>query len=157
MPATAHPATENGETVTQQQLRQATAVAIGNRGILIEGPPGSGKTSLALSLIDRGAVLIGDDGVSIGAAKRGLKISSAPNTSGLIEVRNVGLVEYPCTTAYLALALTLTDDAPRFVEKASSLNILDQAVPHLQFARYNEADPIRAEIALERYGLLHAE
>ena len=34
---------------------QATCVAIGGRAVLIEGEPGSGKSSLALALIDRGA------------------------------------------------------------------------------------------------------
>ncbi|MGB7371776.1 MAG: serine kinase, partial [Erythrobacter sp.] len=31
----------------------------------ILGPPGCGKSSLALALIDRGAQLIGDDGVTL--------------------------------------------------------------------------------------------
>ena len=42
--------------------------AIAGRAILIEGEPGTGKTSLALALIDRGATLIGDDGVARGSA-----------------------------------------------------------------------------------------
>lgn len=46
---------------------QATCIAIGGRALLIEGPPGSGKSSLALSLIDRGAMLIGDDSVLLEA------------------------------------------------------------------------------------------
>ena len=32
------------------QPHQATAVAIGGRALLIEGPPGSGKSSLALAM-----------------------------------------------------------------------------------------------------------
>ena len=40
-------------------------VSIGGRGVLIEGESGSGKSSLALALIDRGAVLVGDDGVAL--------------------------------------------------------------------------------------------
>ena len=47
------------------RLIQASCVAIGGRGLLILGAPGSGKSSLALALIDRGARLIGDDGVQI--------------------------------------------------------------------------------------------
>ncbi|HQA17982.1 MAG TPA: serine kinase, partial [Novosphingobium sp.] len=45
-------------------VHQATCVAIKGRALLIEGPPGSGKSSMALALIDRGAALIGDDGVT---------------------------------------------------------------------------------------------
>ena len=37
----------------------ATTVAIGGRAVLIEGPSGSGKSDLALRLIDRGARLVG--------------------------------------------------------------------------------------------------
>jgi len=44
----------------QGQAHQATAVAINGRAVLIEGPPGAGKSTLALALIDRGAVLVGD-------------------------------------------------------------------------------------------------
>jgi serine kinase of HPr protein (carbohydrate metabolism regulator) len=39
----------------------ATAVALGEAGVLLLGPPGSGKSDLALRLIDRGAILIADD------------------------------------------------------------------------------------------------
>ena len=46
-------------------LANVTAVAIGGRALLIDGPPGSGKSSLALALIDRGALLIGDDAVHL--------------------------------------------------------------------------------------------
>ena len=40
---------------------QGTCVAIGARGVMIEGAPGIGKSSLALALIDRGARLVADD------------------------------------------------------------------------------------------------
>ena len=37
---------------------QATCVAIDSRGVLIRGAPGSGKSDLALRLIDGGAALV---------------------------------------------------------------------------------------------------
>jgi len=40
---------------------QGTAVAINGQGVLLCGPSGVGKSSLALSLIEEGAVLIADD------------------------------------------------------------------------------------------------
>ena len=49
------------------QPRQASCVAIGGRGVLIEGDPGSGKSSLVLALLDRGAHLVGDDSLLIEA------------------------------------------------------------------------------------------
>ena len=55
---------------------QATCVAIGGRAVLIEGEPGSGKSSLALALIDRGAALIGDDGVRL--ELRGNRLYASP-------------------------------------------------------------------------------
>ncbi len=40
---------------------QGTAVAIDGRAVLLRGPSGAGKSSLALRLIEDGAVLIADD------------------------------------------------------------------------------------------------
>jgi serine kinase of HPr protein (carbohydrate metabolism regulator) len=39
----------------------ATTVAIAGRGVMIEGQSGSGKSDLALRLIDRGGRLVSDD------------------------------------------------------------------------------------------------
>jgi len=98
---------------------QASAVAIDGRAVLIEGPPGSGKSSLALALIDRGAVLIGDDAVMLEAVEGRLLAHPHPNVTGLIEVRNVGLVTMPVASAVpVALVLVLDPEAPRYVEAA---------------------------------------
>ena len=69
------------------RLIQATCVAIGGRGVLIQGPPGSGKSSLALALIDRGAMLVGDDGLNVEAQGAVLRAFPPPRIAGLIEVQ----------------------------------------------------------------------
>ena len=74
---------------------QASCVAIGGRGLLIDGPPGSGKSSLALALIDRGATLVGDDGVLLELRGGRLWALPPPNIAGLLEIRNVGLAMLP--------------------------------------------------------------
>ena len=72
---------------------QATCVAIDGRAVLIEGHPGTGKSSLALALIDRGAVLVGDDGVTLDRADTRLLASPVPETVGLLEVRTPRYLE----------------------------------------------------------------
>lgn len=134
-------------------LRQSTAVAIGGRALLIEGPPGAGKSSLALALIDRGAVLIGDDGIALDARADALWAMPAPATAGLIELRNIGLVRLPTTQAPVALVLQLDRQAPRFVERAMAIDVADRVVNALKFDPRGPAAAPRAEYALALHGL----
>lgn len=139
--------------MTGATVRQATGVAIGGRAVLIEGPPGSGKSTLALALIDRGATLVGDDGVSLSLAGDRVIVAPPPTITGLIEVRNVGLLPMPTCAAPLALVLRLASDAPRFVEQAETAQVMGRAIPLLWFDPAIAAAPIRAELALARHGL----
>lgn len=133
-------------------LHQATAVAIGGRAVLIEGPPGAGKTTMALSLIDRGAVLIGDDGVALEIRGGELWASPPPATTGLIEVRGVGIATLSTTSAPVALVLRDCDDPPRYVERAASVELAGIAVPMLEFALRNAGAALGAEYALKLHG-----
>ncbi|WP_188644738.1 HPr kinase/phosphorylase [Tsuneonella deserti] len=134
-------------------LRQSTAVAIGGRALLFEGPPGTGKSSLALALIDRGATLIGDDGIATAVHGGEPWAGPAPATAGLIELRNIGIVQLPTTEAPVALVLDLREDAPRFVEDPGSLDIEGFAIPMLAFDPRGPAAAVRAEYALRLHGL----
>jgi hypothetical protein len=134
-------------------LRQATAVACDGRAVLIEGPPGCGKTSLAMALIDRGWSLVGDDGVLLTVADGRLQAGPAPATQGLIEVRGVGIVSLPAVTAPVVLVLTAAEVMPRYVETPASAVIEGVAVPVLPFDMAALAAPLRAEYALALHGL----
>lgn len=135
-------------------LHQASAVAIGGRALVIEGAPGSGKSSLALALIDRGAVLIGDDGIELSVGDGRLLASPAPAIVGLIEVRNVGLLQFPHFAEIpVALVVRLDPAAPRFIEAAEPLELGVIAVPLVRLWPDSRVLPLRAEHALTRYGL----
>lgn len=135
-------------------LHQATCVAVDGRGLLIEGPPGSGKSSLALALIDRGAVLVGDDGVDLEAVGDRLLASPAPAISGLLEVRNVGLLRYPVEERVpLCLALRLDAAAERLPDGPGTIELLGLALPLVRLWPDSPVLPLRALAALSQFGL----
>ena len=95
----------------------ATCVRIGRQGVLLLGKSGSGKSDLALRLIGRGAVLVADDRCDLSVVGGALTAAAPKTIAGLIEVRGVGLVEYPyATRARIALAVDLSAPAPRLPE-----------------------------------------
>lgn len=132
---------------------QATCVAIDGRAILIEGEPGTGKTSLALALIDRGATLVGDDGVLLEQREGRLWALPHPNTRGLIEVRNVGIAAMPCGEAAVALLITLDAAAPRHVEGPTATQRAGIVLPSLTLWPESPVLAIRTEMALSMHGL----
>ncbi|MBB5053121.1 serine kinase of HPr protein (carbohydrate metabolism regulator) [Afipia massiliensis] len=76
----------------------ASAVLVGDRGILIRGPSGSGKSRLAFDLILAGGAgqipavtLIGDDRVRLTVANGRLVVQGVPELAGMIEIRGLGI------------------------------------------------------------------
>lgn len=132
---------------------QASVVALDGRALMIEGEPASGKTSLALALIDRGGVLVGDDGVLLADVDGTLWAFPHPNTLGMVEIRNVGIVTMQAMPAPVALAINLTRSAPRHVEGAGSRNICGVAIPSLALWPDTPVLGLRAEWALKMHGL----
>ena len=73
----------------------SSSIVIDDNGVLILGDSGSGKSDLALRLIDNGATLISDD-VSI--CKKNLNniyLYCPPEIKGLLEVREIGIITVP--------------------------------------------------------------
>ena len=135
------------------QVHQATCVAINGRAVLIEGPPGSGKSSLALTLIDRGAVLVGDDGVTLEPRGGRLYASPPPNIAGLLEVRNLGLLEFPTVgDVPVALVVQLDPAAERFIEAAERVELGGVALPMVRLWPGGEVLALKVELALARFG-----
>ena len=136
-----------------KKLPNVTGVSIGRRGVLIAGPPGSGKSSLALELIDRGARLIGDDGVVVGLEDGGLRAFPPSETEGLIEIRNVGIVEMEPVAAPVCLWITLAKDPPRLPLGAEQRSVAGVPLPEIRLYPSKLALALRVEAALEMYGI----
>lgn len=89
-------------------LHHASCVEFEGKGIVIFGPSGSGKSDLALRLIDAGGKLVSDDYVEIVSDGDILYAHPAPNIAGMIEVRGVGLIKLAYKkSSILVLALDL--------------------------------------------------
>lgn len=71
---------------------QATAVCKDNQAILLMGPAGSGKSLLALTLIEQGWVLISDDMVVLSAQNSQILVSNPDKMHGCIEARGLGIL-----------------------------------------------------------------
>lgn len=133
---------------------QFGCVAIGGRGVLIEGAPGAGKSSLALALIDRGATLVGDDGVMLDVQAGRLIAAPHPQIAGKLEVRNVGLIDFPVSPPVpVALVLRLDAAAPRFIAEAGRITVEGVDMPLVELWPHSPVLALRAEIALNVHGL----
>jgi serine kinase of HPr protein (carbohydrate metabolism regulator) len=106
----------------------ATALVLGDRGVLIVGPSGAGKTTLALTLIDRFlsnerlARLVGDDQLFIAGRGGRLVVSCPPAIAGLAEIRGVGpwpLRALASAVIDVVVRLVPEPDAPRLPDPAS--------------------------------------
>jgi HPr kinase/phosphorylase len=80
----------------------ASAVLVGPRAVLIRGAAGSGKSSLAFTLLQAGetgafpfARLVGDDRVHLEATHGRLLARPAEALTGLIEIRGFGIRRVP--------------------------------------------------------------
>jgi HPr kinase/phosphorylase len=91
----------------------ATCVAIDGLGILLRGPSGSGKSDLALRLIDEGAQLVSDDYTML-ETRGGHLIATAPESiKGMLEVRGLGIMPVPAKPrVVIGLIIDLVTDAP---------------------------------------------
>lgn len=77
------------------QTVHATTVALGEAGVLIRGPSGSGKSDLALRLVDGGGLLVADDRTAL-VAEGGILVARPPSViAGRMEVRGLGVVRVP--------------------------------------------------------------
>jgi hypothetical protein len=93
-------------------------------GIMLLGPPGIGKTTLALGLIescpDGRSALVADDSVMLTAREGRLAAAAPPGFSGLVEITGTGLARLPAAEGPVPLfcAFVLTgEEGPRLPEE----------------------------------------
>lgn len=95
------------------QILHASCVAVEGRGLLILGPSGTGKSSLALRLILLGARLVADDRTELTAVAGQLLARCPASIRGVIEARGVGFLKTPTVdSAPIVLVADLSQHEP---------------------------------------------
>lgn len=147
----------NAPTVPPDTIH-ASAVSLDGRGILIRGRAGSGKSSLAMALIDErrsGARLVADDRVALSEDEGRILARAPERLAGLIEVRGVGIVRLDhLDEAEIAFVVDLVEPSscPRFPEEADRrTEILGRTLPRLFLPIGASDGPVRLRMALRAW------
>ncbi len=133
--------------MTRPDTVHATAVALDGDAVLLLGRSGSGKSDLALRLIDRGWQLVADDRVVLTADGATLTASAPPVLHGLIEVRGVGIVGERSVTAAVRLAIDL-DAPPERLPEPRQWRHAGACVPLIALDPFELSAPLKIERAL---------
>jgi HPr kinase/phosphorylase len=129
----------------------ASAVLVGARAVLIRGPSGSGKSRLALALLEaehrprlQFVRLIGDDRVLLEAEHGRLLVRSAPALAGLIEVRGLGIRRVPYEPlAAVGLLIDLGEEPVRLPNQADlQAEIAGITLPRIAIAAGHDPLPV---------------
>jgi HPr kinase/phosphorylase len=126
----------------------ATAIAIDEQGILLTGKSGSGKSDLALRLIEQGAQLISDDRVEL--IKKGPQvIAMAPQTiQGKLEIRGLGIIHlHHLNAAPVRLVIDLDGQVERMPEKKTQ-QFEGVDVPTFSLNAFESSTPAKVSMAL---------
>ena len=132
----------------------ASCVAIDGRAILIAGPSGSGKSDLALQLIDRGFTLVSDDQTIVRREGDRLVASAPPNIAGKLEIRGVGIVEMETEADVpVALVVQLTSEIERLPDDRRERPVLGVPLPLVSVDAMTASAASKVALALDRLGL----
>jgi serine kinase of HPr protein (carbohydrate metabolism regulator) len=127
----------------------AACVAVNGRGVLIEGHDREDRTSLALRLIDRGAMLVADEQALCTRRAGALHAAALPGVAGKIELRGLDPLSLPHQLdAPVSLVVVVLEAGPRLPEDKRTRSIAGVELPVLALAAGDPAAPIKVEIAL---------
>lgn len=132
----------------------ATCVDLSGFGLLLRGPPGAGKSDLALRLIDGGGALVADDQVEI-ELEDGRLIARAPKILlGLLEVRGIGILSIsalPSTEIRLVVDLVEADAVERLPDHEQTV-ILGSTVRRVAIAPFETSAAAKLRLTAAALG-----
>ena len=132
----------------------ASTIAIDGRAVMISGRSGSGKSDLALRLIDRGFTLVSDDQTIVRRNGNRLVATAPATIAGKLEIRGIGIVELPAASNVpVALIVELGDELTRLPEDGREREILGVPVPVISIDSQTASAAAKVVLALDHLGL----
>ena len=129
-----------------------TCVEVEGLGVLFRGPTGSGKSDLALRLIDSGSRLIADDYTELSLENAAI-IARAPQTiRGLLEVRGIGILKIG-GALQTSLGVMIDLVTPEQVERQpldQSEELLGVHVPLFRLFPLEASDPAKVRLVVSQ-------
>jgi serine kinase of HPr protein (carbohydrate metabolism regulator) len=142
-----------GPRISAETLHASTVASEG-RAVLITGPSGSGKSDLALRLLDRGFTLVSDDQTTVKRDGDRLLATAPANIAGKMEVRGVGIVDMERVSDIpVALLVELTSEIQRIPDDSRERPVLGVKLPIISIDAMTASAPSKVALALDRMGL----
>jgi HPr kinase/phosphorylase len=128
----------------------ATCIDVDGVGVLLRGPPGSGKSDLALRLISGGARLVADDRAELTVDSGQITVSPPSEIAGLIEVRGLGVLRFEHRdTVPLGLVLDLVPAASvERMAEAGTCEFLGLAFPLWRLTPFEASAAAKVRLAV---------
>ena len=127
----------------------STSVVIDDNGVLILGDSGSGKSDLALRLIDNGATLISDDISICRKNSNNIYLYCPPEIKGLLEVREIGIITVPFVERIrLRLVVNLKSNNNERFPKDTSFRIMGIKIPTINIEGKNSSAVAKIKVKL---------
>lgn len=127
-----------------------TSVALDGGGVLLRGPSGSGKSDLALRLIDGGAALVADDQTALSRSGEEILASAPPQIAGRMEVRGLGIIHLSAVSdipVRVVVEIVPAGEVER-LPKAAETMLLGVALPVLRLAAFEASTPAKIRLAV---------
>jgi len=143
----------SGPRLSAETLHAST-VAKDGRAVLISGPSGSGKSDLALRMLDRGFNLVSDDQTVVKKDGDRLLASAPPTIAGKLEVRGIGIIDIDrVDNVPIAMIVELTSDIQRLPDDSRERPVLGVRLPIITIDAMTASAPSKVALALDRMGL----
>ena len=140
--------------VLSSETIHASTVSTDGRAVLISGPSGSGKSDLALRLLDRGFTLVSDDQTIVRREGDRLVSSAPPTIKGKLEIRGIGIVDMDTVADVpVALYVELTSEIVRLPDDRRERPVLGVNLPLISVDAQTASAASKVALALDRLGL----